>query len=490
MGKQTRRGFLAATGAVTIAVLTGCAAGAPPDSTYQGTYRSVYAIPGVGETGTLNFSVEKKGQITGSFVDASTSKVYAFNGTVVNNGKFTGTLSDGATTSPISGTLSAKGGNFAVTRSGQALQGDFQVDGTLSETQSDFQGSYTGVYNIPGLPLSGTNSYTVDSKGNLIGSITKGEEFGLLTGSVSNSGTIQMSAKFGSETLPFVGTVIKTTDGSSQGNFTATKNGGVYPGTFSKATITVTDENGNATEVNPFQGAFRGTYGIPEQGENGSLSFTADKSGKITGFFSQTSNAPIATFSGGVQADGLFSGTLTYIDGTPSRPITGRMALTKIVNTSANPATTNAISGDFLVQINGIYKPGNFEATIGASEVNSTFRGSYTAGGLPVSLSPNATAAALFPSSSATSFSIDLQGSVLGSFGGNVITARLTNDGRIAGVITGTDAKDYAFRGIVNTSTFTIVSGTDTTTVPGLYGTILVTIAGKEEQLTLRVIKQ
>lgn len=481
MGKQTRRGFLAITGAVSIAVLTGCAAGAPPDSTYQGTYRSVYAIPGVGETGTFNYSVEKKGQITGSFVDANTSKVLGFTGTVANDGKFVGQLSDGATTSPVSGTLSGKGGNFAMKRSGQALQGDFQIDGTLSETQSAFQGTYTGVYNLPGLPLSGTNNYTVDSKGNLIGSITKGEEFGLLTGTVSNSGTVQMSAKFASETLPFVGTVVKTTDGSSQGNFTATKNGTVYPGTFTKATVTVKDENGNATEVNPFQGAFRGTYGIPEQGENGSLSFTADKSGKITGFFSQTSSAPIGTFSGGIQSDGLFSGTLTYSDGTASRPITGRMALTKIVNTSANPGTTNAISGDFLIQINGAYKAGNLEATIGASEVNSTFRASYTGEAFADTFTPSANAAALFPSSGASSFSVDLQGSLLGTFGGNVVSARLTNDGRIAGLITGKDGKDYQFRGIVNVHTFPGV------VTSGLYGTLLVTIAGKEELLTLKV---
>jgi hypothetical protein len=489
MGKQTRRGFLAVSGAVTAAALIGCAAGAPPNSKYQGTYRSVYAIPGAGENGTFNYSVEQKGKITGALVDSSNNKVWSFNGSVANDGKFNGTLSDGAQTSPVSGTLSPTGGNFETSRSGLAVRGDFQVDGKLTETQSTFQGTYTGVYSIPGLPLAGTNNFTVDSKGNLIGSISRGEETGLMSGTVSNAGTIAVSARFAGETLPLAGTIIKTVDGTSQGNFTATRAGVLYPGTFAKATVTIKDENGNATEVNPFQGAFRGTYGLPERGENGSLSFTADKSGKLTGFFSQTSNAPVATFSGGVQADGLFSGTLTYTDGTASRAITGRMALTKILNTSANPAAVNAISGDFTVQVNGVYVPGNFEATIGASEVNSSFRGSYTAGVLSNSLIPSAAVATLFPASSGTGFSVDLQGSILGTFGGNIVSARLTNDGRIVGLLTGTDGRDYPFRGIVTTHAFTVNVGGLTGTYSGLYGTILVTVAGKEQSLVLQVLQ-
>jgi hypothetical protein len=107
------------------------------------------------------------------------------------------------------------------------MRGDFQVDGKLDTAQSTYQGTYTGVYNVPGLNLTGTNNFTVDSKGNLVGAITRGEETGLMSGTVSNAGTIVLSAKFASETLPFTGTIVKTVDGTSQGNFTVTKSGNV-----------------------------------------------------------------------------------------------------------------------------------------------------------------------------------------------------------------------------------------------------------------------
>lgn len=448
MGKQTRRSFLAVSGAVTAAVLVGCAAGAPPNSTYQGTYRSVYAIPGAGETGTFNYSIEQKGKITGSFVDSSTSKVWSFNGTVTNNGKFDGNLSDGSQTSPVSGTLSLSGGNFELSRSGQALRGDFQVDGTLNETQSTYQGTYTGVYNIPGLNLSGTNNFTVDSKGNLVGAITRGEETGLMTGSVSNAGTILISAQFAGETLPFAGTIIKTTDGTSQGNFTVTKNGTIHAGTFKKATETIKDANGNETEVNPFQGAFRGTYGIPEVAEDGSISFTVDKTGKFTGLL-EARGSTVGTISGSVNVEGLFSGTVAYNNGTAERPIAGRMALTRIANTNSEAGPTDGRSGNFTIVIGGVQRAASFEATIGASEVNSLFIGIYrntTSGLVPLRTIPGS----VFTFPGDFVLAIDKQGIVIGSAGAHDFTGRITNDGRLTGTMKGSDGAIYAVRGIVS----------------------------------------
>lgn len=488
MGKQTRRSFLAVSGAVTAAVLVGCAAGAPPNSTYQGTYRSVYAIPGAGETGTFNYSIEQKGKITGSFVDSSTSKVWSFNGTVTNNGKFDGNLSDGSQTSPVSGTLSSSGGNFELTRSGQALRGDFQVDGTLNETQSTYQGTYTGVYNIPGLNLSGTNNFTVDSKGNLVGAITRGEETGLMTGSVSNAGTILISAQFAGETLPFAGTIIKTTDGTSQGNFTVTKNGTIHAGTFKKATETIKDENGNATEVNPFQGAFRGTYGIPEIAEDGSISFTIDKTGKFTGLL-EARGGTVGTISGSVNVEGLFSGSVAYNNGAADRAIAGRMAKSRIENGGSENGPTDGRSGNFTIVIGGTARAASFEATIGANEVNSLFMGSYRVGSgtglIPLRATLNGSNldfAGVFsiPASGAVSISIDKQGVLIGSTGSHDIEGRLTNDGRLSGTLKGSDGVKYPLRGVL---------ALKAVGVSGMAGTLYVTVAGTDYPLDLNVDK-
>ena len=85
MGNQTRRGFLAISGSDHLRpALIGCAAGAPPNSTYQGTYRSrLRHSRREARPGTFNYSVDQKGRVTGSLVDSGSSgKVWSFNGTV------------------------------------------------------------------------------------------------------------------------------------------------------------------------------------------------------------------------------------------------------------------------------------------------------------------------------------------------------------------------------------------------------------------------
>ncbi len=524
MGKQTRRGFLAVSGAVTAAALIGCAAGAPPNSTYQGTYRSVYAIPGAGENGTFNYSVEQKGKVTGALVDSSNNKAWSFNGIVANNGKFEGTLSDGAQTSPISGTLSKTGGNFELMRSGQPVRGDFQIDGKLTESQSNYQGTYTGTYNVPGLNLSGTNNFTVDSKGNLIGAITRGEETGLMSGTVSNSGTIIISAKFASETLPLAGTIVKTADGTSQGNFTVTKTGNTYAGTFKKATETVKDENGNATEVNPFQGAFRGTYGIPEIAEDGSISFTVDKTGKYTGFL-EARGGLVGTVSGSVNAEGLFSGNVTYNNGGAERTLAGRMSKTRISNSDSENGAADARSGNFTITVNGVTRAASFEATIGSNEVNSLYRGTFRNGGVVAGFSPvratdtgnsfivgNALTLAYFTIPTGydvveSFLSIDKQGVVIGGVGLYDIEGRITNDGRFEGIVKRDATTSYRLRGILGRADVTYISAPEQParvlpgpdgilgntddifkdaipatekTTPGFVGTLYATIGGAE----------
>ena len=94
--KQTRAAFLMSLGTLSLAALAGCAGGAPPDSEFVGNYLSTYTLPAIGENGTFSFTVEQKGRMVGSFTDATTNLVYAFEGVVENKGKFTGADLTGA----------------------------------------------------------------------------------------------------------------------------------------------------------------------------------------------------------------------------------------------------------------------------------------------------------------------------------------------------------------------------------------------------------
>lgn len=495
MGKQTRRSFLAVSGAVTAAVLVGCAAGAPPNSTYQGTYRSVYAIPGLGETGTFNYSIEQKGKITGSFVDANTSKVWSFNGTVTNNGKFDGSLSDGSQTSPVSGTLSNSGGNFEVTRGGQAQRGDFQVDGTLNETQSAYQGIYSGVYNIPGLTLSGINSFTVDSRGNITGSLTRGTETGLLTGTIGNSGAFTATIKFNSETLPMAGSLVKTSDNSSQGNFTVTKGGLTYPATFGKSDSVV------AGGDSPYKGAYRGVYNVPQRGEDGNISFTVDPSGTILGFFNEVNSKPVGTFVGAFQQDGSFAGTVTYPTGSPApydqpRAIVGKLAQGE-----------NGAAGDFTITVAGINYAGSIEATVGGSESDSRYRGSYNDAGFVPGFTWSGNVPAKLPQvrnfntvgggpGLRAGINIDKEGRFIGVVDVYTFDGKVYNDGRVIAEIAdpANPTVKYPVRGILTGNQLTYVESYDTdgkpvfATKPGIVCDFIVTVDGVEYRSNLTAL--
>ena len=491
MGKQTRRGFLAATGAATVVALTGCAAGAPPDSTYQGTYRSVYAIPGVGETGTFNYSVEKKGKINGSFVDSSTGKVYAFAGTVGNDGKFAGQLADGASSSPVLGTLSPSGGNFSLTRSGKSLQGDFEVGGTITQGQSDYQGIYSGVYGVDtslkvdGVSLNGLASYSVDSKGNIIGSLTHGAETGLLTGTIGNTGAFQATVKFVSGALPLSGTLVKTADGSAQGNFTVSSGGQLYPASLSKSTSVV------AGGDSPYKGSYRGTYGIPDQGENGNLSFTIDPSGSIVGFFNQALNKPVGTFVGSVENDGGFSGQITFNAkevaalAAAEQPLYATRTIQGKIGTRIGGS---GASGDFTMVINGTVSAGNFEATVGGSEVDSNYRAAYVSNAaLAPCFDAGLETTGTFFSGARIDLAVDKQGSIIGSLGSYRFDARVTNDGRVVGLLYQTSSTPYAIRGILSKVVWKIPNASGTSDdVPGIAGNLYVTINKVEYPLSIR----
>jgi hypothetical protein len=505
MGKQTRAKFLVSLGALSLAALAGCAGGAPPDSEFVGTYLSTYTLPAIGENGTFSFTVEQKGRMVGSFTDANTNLVYAFDGTVENSGKFTGTMKNGATSSNVSGLLVVKGasgsgtgntgagGDFNVTRSGTEQRGYFTIGGTLNSAASTYQGPYAGVYGadtallVEGKTLNGLASYSVDSKGNIIGSLTRGAETGLLTGTVGNTGAFQATVRFASITLPLSGTLVKTTDGSAQGNFTFSADGRLYPASFSKSSTVV------AGGDSPYKDAYRGTYGVPQQGETGNISFTVDPSGSIIGFLNQAINKPVGTLVGSVENDGGFSGSITYnateVNLLPaaeralytSRTIQGKLG---------NRAGGNGVAGDFTMVINGATTPGNFEATVGGSEVDSDYRAAYTwnsflAPGFNVNLVPGGR----FTSANNPELAIDKQGSILGNLGSHRFDGRVTNDGRVVGQLRGNDNAWYPVRGIMSKVIWKIPNGSGGfDDVPGLAGNLYVTVSGEEYPIAIKLV--
>ncbi|MBB6051566.1 hypothetical protein [Armatimonas rosea] len=505
MGKQTRAKFLVSLGALSLAALSGCAGGAPPDSVFVGTYSSTYTLPGIGENGTFSFTVEQKGRMVGSFTDASSNLVYAFDGTVENTGKFTGTMKNGATTSPLTGLLVVKGGgasgagstgsggDFSVTRSGTEQRGYFTIGGTLTTVNSDFMGIYSGVYGadtsllVDGKTLNGLASYSVDSKGNIIGSLTRGAETGLLTGTVGNTGAFQASVRFATVTLPLAGTLIKTSDGSAQGNFTFTSGSKLYPAQFSKSTSVV------AGGDSPYKGSYRGTYGNPQDGENGTISYTIDPSGSIIGFFNQALNKPVGTFVGSVENDGGFSGSITYNATEVAALPAAERALYTTRNIQGKLGARvggSGVSGDYTMIINGNTVPGNFEASIGGSEVNSSYRAAYTwNSALAPGFNANLVPGGKFTTTNNPEIAIDKQGSILGSLGSHRFDGRVTNDGRAVGQLLGNDNAWYPIRGILSKVIWKLPNasgGTDD--VPGLAGNLYVTIASVEYPIAIKLV--
>lgn len=504
MGMQTRAKFLMSLGAFSLAALTGCAGGAPPDSEFVGTYLSTYTLPSVGENGTFSFTVEQKGRMVGSFTDANTNQAYAFDGTVENSGKFTGSLKSGSTTSPISGILVVKGssgsgtgntgagGDFSLTRSGTEHRGYFTIGGTLSTINSEYQGIYSGVYGVDdrlkveGTSLSGLASYSVDSKGNIIGSLTRGAETGLLTGVIGNTGAFSATVKFATATLPLSGTLVKTTDGSAQGNFTVSSGGTLYPASFSKSNSVV------AGGDSPYKGAYRGTYGNPQDGENGTISFTIDPSGSIIGFFNQALNKPVGTFVGSVENDGGFSGSITYnASEVAALPVAERALYgTRTIQGKLGARVgSNGVSGDYTMIVNGNTRPGNFEASVGGSEVDSSYRAAYTWNtALNPGFNANLVPGGKFTTANNPEIAVDKQGSIIGSLGIHRFDGRVTNDGRVVGQLRGNDNAWYAVRGILSKVIWKLPNasgGTDD--VPGLAGNLYVTIGSEEYPIALKL---
>ena len=498
MGTKTRRGFLVATVSCGFAVLmAGCGGGTPDNSPYQGTYRSQYTIPSLNESGFFSFTVDIKGKLNGSFTNSVNNTVRSVSGTLKSTGKFDGSTNINGLSGSVNGTLSTgtatgstPGGDFTLKESGVSSAGSFVLSSSgdqYNPQTSQFRGAYSGSFNGAGADgVGGQVSYSIDSTGHITGSFTNTKETGLFTGQVQNSGAFTGTVAYPSGTVPITGTLQASTSGVAIGNYVQTVSGQQVAGSFGPSTVVSGDS--------PYKGAYRGTYGIPEQSENGNVSFTIDPSGDITGFFSQANNSPVATFSGKFTNNGLFSGLLTYDSSTgiPQRPITGKLGTTTV-------AGATGLSGDFVLTVGktntsqGKNYPGNMEVSVGGSEPDSNYRAAYT-GSNKFNVSFDASSvpgSAIISASEATSppqpvtFNIDKEGSLIGSFGSQLLDGRITNDGRVVGFIKGLDGNKYAFRGVYNKVIWTFAPDDKE---PGIAGNMLVTVNGKEYPAVLKVI--
>jgi|GEM_PF-6582816 hypothetical protein len=459
MHKMNRRGvFLVATLCLGIA-LSGCGKGAGPDSPYRGAYRANYTLPAVGETGTFTYTVEQKGSMIGSFQDINTGKISNFNGKIEPSGNFSGTtVMDGATintrgTFSLTGSAGA-GGDFDQQRNGSTLRGSFVVTTDGIETggvNSSFQGAYKGSYTIPGLTQNGLVNFSVNARGEIIGQMTRGEETASLLGTIQESGSFVMSAQFSDGAAGLTGTLIKTADFSTSGNFTYSVGGRSFSGAF--GTTQVGDEGDSV-----FQGAYRGTYVLPEAPtfatESGTVSFTVSPRGVIVGDFTQSANQPTGIFTGNIKNDGTFVGNVTYdaASGRSARLITGTIGTSNV---------SGGRAGNFFMTINGVNRAGSFEIEIGGSEADSIYRGAYGGPSIVDGVSlyeltgvttldflltrPDADSLATDefgnarPTQVVTTLSVtfDKQGNSEGTLGGRPFNVRATNDGRFFGTWAG-----------------------------------------------------
>ena len=320
---RTGTGFGALVIPAFIMTLAGCGSGAPPNSHFQGSYRSQYVVPTTNENGIFSFSVAQKGDMVGSFVDSSTNTTSAFTGTVGSDGHFHGSVNVGANVYPVTGTLNT------ATINGSVPGGDFQETRGTNVMQGSFSLVAAGV--TPPTPAP----------------------------SVSN--------------------------------------------------------------ISPFSGAYRGTYGLPVNGESGNISFTIDTAGQMTGFFSQTSSAPIRAFTATILPNGNFK----TADGA-SISLVGTMAKSTVGTLTAGNFTLNS-------------QPGSFEVSIGASEVDSLYQGAYFGNCVLTIATPPVTIISDLASGlvANVTFTVDKEGAVLGTINNKSFNAVITNDGRINGSVAG-----------------------------------------------------
>jgi hypothetical protein len=195
MSKISRAAFLYSLGATGVFILSGCGSGTEKNTTYGGAYRSAYTIPQLNESGVFAFTVDIKGNLTGT-LDNQVGKVREVSGSVDGDGtfeastrnradgaggRFTGSLSSNATVFAPGAPPAATpivGGTFSLAENNTTVAGSFTVVNNVV-TANNYRASYSdgGRFNpavsfggAPRLSDSRSVQFNVDQQGLIVGS--------------------------------------------------------------------------------------------------------------------------------------------------------------------------------------------------------------------------------------------------------------------------------------------------------------------------------
>ena len=163
--------------------------------------------------------------------------------------------------------------------------------GSGTTTPAFFAGTYSGSFAgtaAAGFAIGGQFTATVDSGGNLVGTVTQGGATFPATGSVDRNGNITVTSSGGSGTEAFTSVLT--------GQLEARNGSVIGTGTFSTSRSGVANAaTGRFTAIrsrtinNPFAGAYSGTVtSTTPAGINGTFNLTANNSGSVFGLFNQT----------------------------------------------------------------------------------------------------------------------------------------------------------------------------------------------------------
>ncbi len=112
---------------------------------------------------------------------------------------------------------------------------------------------------------------------------------------------------------------------------------------------------GSSSNVRPgpgLEGSYTGTYRLVDGAtvDEGALSIVIGADGRLSGAATSNTTAQVATLTGSVRYDGLFTGSL--VDGTGDFRVQGKLGLTtgsRLVGVLARTTAAGSSAGDFSV---------------------------------------------------------------------------------------------------------------------------------------------
>lgn len=219
--------------------------------------------------------------------------------------------------------------------------------GGSSDSLKFFAGNYTGSYagtSSTGVEVGGKFNVSVDSSGNVTGTLNSGGNALPVTGSIDRDGNVRFETPAGNNVIAVAGQVA-TIDSAliGTGTFSQTLNG-VQNASSGRAAIARTRSINN-----PFAGTYTGTFtSTTGTAASGTLNLVADANGIVSGTVNQTG-------TNAIQVTGVVSpaGNLTVL-AVGDRP--GAPRIQYIVTLIGDGSVTNnkaTVTGEFTIAQGG-----------------------------------------------------------------------------------------------------------------------------------------